>query len=45
MANDEKKQDLRSGVHRRLGDWLHMAMTVRMIMILLYGAGGVPGRG
>ena len=22
-----------------------MAMTVRMIMILLYGAGGVPGRG
>ena len=21
------------------------AMTVRMIMILLYGAGGVPGRG
>ena len=21
-----------------------MAMTVRMIMILLYGAGGVPGR-
>ena len=22
-----------------------MAMTIRMIMILLYGAGGVPGRG
>ena len=22
-----------------------MAMTVRMIMILLYGAGGEPGRG
>ena len=22
-----------------------MAMTVRRIMILLYGAGGVPGRG
>ena len=22
-----------------------MAMTVRIIMILLYGAGGVPGRG
>ena len=22
-----------------------MAMTVRKIMILLYGAGGVPGRG
>ena len=22
-----------------------MVMTVRMIMILLYGAGGVPGRG
>jgi hypothetical protein len=24
---------------------LDMAMTVRMIMILLYGAGGEPGRG
>ena len=35
MANDEKKQDLRSGVPRRLGDWLHMAM-IACYMAVLY---------
>ena len=34
MANDEKKQDLRSGVHRRLGDWLHMAMIACYMAVL-----------
>ena len=34
MANDEKKQDLRSGVHRRLGDWLHMAMIACYMEVL-----------
>ena len=35
MANDEKKQDLRSGVPRRLGDWLHMAMIACYMAVLL----------
>ena len=34
MANDEKKQDLRSGVPRRLGDWLHMAMIACYMAVL-----------
>ena len=36
MANDEKKQDLRSGVHRRLGDWLHMAMIACYMVAVLF---------